>query len=992
MATRPLPGPRIGATAMERVKATLTSDPQDLTEIPSLFQTFGRQDVSSSEDDEGEVNADTSSRGFGVRYETHEVAAASPHHDTAAYPASTHGPRLGGAVPGTAAQPTYRAGQGSLSSSRTRHPLNRSTHNPYVLLGSSDVNQSTHETTVMANSAAMRQRHGSNSYSNNTSQNPLTFEFASTSTLADMGPNALSASGAVRRPPSLHQSHMPQQHAAPLLQRSTEAPMPGYWRDGNPMALSSTDIRPVPTTTVGTLTSCDGEQNLNVNVKQRMRTGTGSTSCSLNASNVAMPVVQPVSPALTMSPAAGVPRHSSTITDATTPLSFGAGAFNGPRYATSSGTTSEERSQPGRRSPPVDRRTIAVPPHQTTAGPEPPALVQRRGAPDMSAPAVPSYAMHPQAYIHAQQLSPSPPPQQQHHQQQAYGAYGVPMPSSVVPHHTDHHPQQQQHQQHDHAYGRSDYHLPHMNGSVPTLSHQYPHHHYPSQYQQYYAAPVAHASGAGAHDVPFSVGGQQHPEASYMAIQQQQQQHQQHVQTAYALGSGSIISGRAHNRYAAMPPLPPHIHAPYGSHTAPRKTMPQRPASVVAGPHQPASPPAMMVQMEALAAAPVASSPHGRPPKVRAQHADPGQQPRNGAAVASTPADGSSPTGATDVAAKPGAPPTAAAPSPMSSSAKKLAKRQDDARFYANHDAPIRMFVVVKRKAEGQRYACALPPEEVPVGSHMLVEGDRGADLGEVLAHVSLGAMARDCMLVERLRQRAMGRMLERKAGSVRDVKKDDSGDDLAAVMSEADLPTLDGPAALEYLASLKTWPRVIGPATAEDIASLEPQREAEKVAFTTAKPIVQQFIENRYLQRVARNDAAVASAVGDADPAAAAEPAEQGGDHLSGDDGERRTPQTPLSADELKLLELSREVTLVDCEYQFTREKITLYVSRPSRSIFVDFRSMQRKLFRTFRCRIWIAYMDEVTRDKDAPEWFVFVPPPSVHSNPVPTKDDEAA
>lgn len=88
------------------------------------------------------------------------------------------------------------------------------------------------------------------------------------------------------------------------------------------------------------------------------------------------------------------------------------------------------------------------------------------------------------------------------------------------------------------------------------------------------------------------------------------------------------------------------------------------------------------------------------------------------------------------------------------------------------------------------------------------------------------------------------------------------------------------------------------------------------------------------------------------------------------------RRPIKALTEAEFELLRLSREVALVECEYQFTKEKLTLYVKRPLRSIFVDFRHMQRKLYRTFRCRIWIAYMDEVADDEDAPASYVFVPP----------------
>ncbi|GET91844.1 hypothetical protein, conserved [Leishmania tarentolae] len=382
----------------------------------------------------------------------------------------------------------------------------------------------------------------------------------------------------------------------------------------------------------------------------------------------------------------------------------------------------------------------------------------------------------------------------------------------------------------------------------------------------------------------------------------------------------------------------------------------------------------------------------GKPTKAKSQHVDPLPSHYQGAKNIVIPAPASSSASTPSKASKTGTQSastvarTSVAPRMTSLSSKMLPKRQDDARFHVNHDAPIRLFVVVKRKREGQRYACPLSPEEVPVGSYMLVEGDRGADIGEVIRHVSIEKMARDCAIVERLRQRAVERMQGSKESILSDAYDAASNADL----NEANLPQLTGESALEYVMSLKTWPWLIGPTTAEDIASLGPQLEAERQAYATAKPIVQQFIENRYLQRFARNEAALAAAAATAEVSKTVDTAapvdEESGDynadHASTDEGDRRRHLTPLSAEELKMLELSREVTLVDCEYQFTREKITLYVSRPSRNMFVDFRSMQRKLFRTFRCRIWIAYMDEVTHDKDAPESFVFVPSSSASAS----------
>jgi len=58
------------------------------------------------------------------------------------------------------------------------------------------------------------------------------------------------------------------------------------------------------------------------------------------------------------------------------------------------------------------------------------------------------------------------------------------------------------------------------------------------------------------------------------------------------------------------------------------------------------------------------------------------------------------------------------------------------------------------------------------------------------------------------------------------------------------------------------------------------------------------------------------------------------------------------------------------DAEYQFDMNKLTIFVRRPSKSTFVDFRKLQRGLFREFRCRIWCAYMDEVEASESAPRF----------------------
>nr|CCC94206.1 conserved hypothetical protein [Trypanosoma congolense IL3000] len=53
--------------------------------------------------------------------------------------------------------------------------------------------------------------------------------------------------------------------------------------------------------------------------------------------------------------------------------------------------------------------------------------------------------------------------------------------------------------------------------------------------------------------------------------------------------------------------------------------------------------------------------------------------------------------------------------------------------------------------------------------------------------------------------------------------------------------------------------------------------------------------------------------------------------------------------------------VTTEDIEFQFDKKKMTIYLRRPTESGFVNFRRMQRRLHRMLKCRIWLAYMDEL-------------------------------
>ncbi|KAG5469021.1 hypothetical protein LSCM4_02416 [Leishmania orientalis] len=922
MAARAHPDARSVMRAVESIKATLTSDPQDLSEIQSLFQTFGQPDVSSGDDDDSELVAGSHAAGYVGRG---AVTTASDRH-LDHYSASGDAQR--GDQLAVASSLVTPSGERPVSARRSWHAFNRSSHNPYVLLGNSDANYpALGKSAVASSSRAVRRRRSSYSYSNNTSQNALMFEFTSTSTVADIGSSNLDDSGTI--------GHRSRQQ--PQQRQSIDGPSKGFWRDGNQLTLSATEVRSTSVATVGTLTCSDREQNFHVNVKQRRRPGTSSTSCSPNTSIMTIPVIQPGMPAPVS--ASTMARSVPSTAEANNPQSFGS-ALNAPRIAASGESTTTERSTTGPSSRQLHHRGIATAASGAkTADGAALAGQRRRSAPESSTCAPRNNTSKPENHQHPQQ-------QQQQHQY----AYGVQFPPC---------PLQQQPQQ---AYAYGGY--PSSNYStVPIQPDYYTQVAALSQKQPYYPSLVPSSSSMSI--MPGAAGGvpgQAYAEVAYTSMSQP-------AQAPYMAAAGTMIGGYG---YLPMPPITPYPGVVPGCFSD-LKSAPHRRDAGSAQAQVPAA--------EDTDFAPAAPpSAHGKIMKAKSQHADLARTHHQGAKRASITASFSSLGSTAETVSKTGKKPAStesrapAAAKSTSSSSKKPAKKQEEARFHVDHDAPVRSFVIVKRKREGQRYASSFSAEEVPVGSHMLVEGDRGADIGEVLGHVSIEQMARDCAIVERLRQRAVERM-EGKASIV--VNVNDSAD-----FDAADLPKLTDEAALEYVMSFKTWPRLIGPATEEDMASMGPQLEAEKQAYATAKPIVQQFIENRYLQRVARNEAALAAAAAtaaskavDTAVAVTGELTEQSADHASTDDGERRRNLTPLSEEELKMLELSREVTLVDCEYQFTREKITLYVSRPSRSIFVDFRSMQRKLFRTFRCRIWIAYMDEVTHDKDAPESFVFVP-----------------
>jgi len=75
----------------------------------------------------------------------------------------------------------------------------------------------------------------------------------------------------------------------------------------------------------------------------------------------------------------------------------------------------------------------------------------------------------------------------------------------------------------------------------------------------------------------------------------------------------------------------------------------------------------------------------------------------------------------------------------------------------------------------------------------------------------------------------------------------------------------------------------------------------------------------------------------------------------------QRERENTALQVTQTMASSLGLHATVEDVEYQFDMNKLTIYVRRSAKNAFVDFRKLQRGLFREFRCRIWCAYMDEV-------------------------------
>lgn len=82
----------------------------------------------------------------------------------------------------------------------------------------------------------------------------------------------------------------------------------------------------------------------------------------------------------------------------------------------------------------------------------------------------------------------------------------------------------------------------------------------------------------------------------------------------------------------------------------------------------------------------------------------------------------------------------------------------------------------------------------------------------------------------------------------------------------------------------------------------------------------------------------------------------------------QRAKEEAAVKACQAAVESLGLRATVADCEYQFDLNKLTIFVRRASRNAFVDFRKLQRGLFRDFRCRIWLSYMDEVEAARAVP------------------------
>jgi len=84
--------------------------------------------------------------------------------------------------------------------------------------------------------------------------------------------------------------------------------------------------------------------------------------------------------------------------------------------------------------------------------------------------------------------------------------------------------------------------------------------------------------------------------------------------------------------------------------------------------------------------------------------------------------------------------------------------------------------------------------------------------------------------------------------------------------------------------------------------------------------------------------------------------------------DEQRERERAALKLTQSLATSLGLHALIEDVEYQFDMNKLTIFVRRNAKNAFVDFRKLQRGLFREFRCRIWCAYMDEVEAIEQGP------------------------
>lgn len=296
-------------------------------------------------------------------------------------------------------------------------------------------------------------------------------------------------------------------------------------------------------------------------------------------------------------------------------------------------------------------------------------------------------------------------------------------------------------------------------------------------------------------------------------------------------------------------------------------------------------------------------------------------------------------------------------------------------------------FAVVKSKCEGGRYATQLSKSDLALWTHVLIEADRGDHIGVVIGYVSIPEMFRDCIAIRSLNEKYTdGGATLRPArescthtvanpGTLQEDHTSNSlasaslgGLDLSQVETKVFLPAMhnedvatdeeEHQRQLTDVLTLKPWPWVIRKATPEEVQALWVLRALEVTTFATADSIVSKCAaqcgrsraRNAFLTTATSNGTVDSLTVGPEASECATEP----------NAFPEHSKATPLDAE-------GTIAKLVDCQYQFDRQKLTLYILRPSKKYVLNFRRMQRKLHRAFGCRIWVAYCDELADDMDS-------------------------